>query len=104
MSKPKIDWSKNPHSKLDQDVSWLKAENSALRAEVERLLVRVAELSPASAPRPLKYWHEDIGTVLWWRFPVDEPPYVGSPCDDDWPGYHTHWTPIIVPDLRGGDK
>lgn len=37
MSKPKIDWSQNPHSKLDQDASWLKAENSTLRAEVEAL-------------------------------------------------------------------
>ncbi len=46
---------------------------------------------------PLSDWHEDIGAALWWRFPVEEPPYCGSPVCDDWPGYHTHWTPILVP-------
>jgi len=66
--------------------------------------------------RPLAEWHEDHGPVLWWRFPVDEPPYVGTPHDlgravvvelrawegstqtslmvGGWPGYHTHWTPL----------
>lgn len=46
---------------------------------------------------PLSDWHEDIGAALWWRFPVEEPPYCGSPTYEDWPGYHTHWTPILVP-------
>lgn len=74
--------------------------------------------------RPLAEWHEDDGPVLWWKFPIEEPPYVGTPLDlgfevviethiwtseseskDDpsgvrkffvggWPGYHTHWTPL----------
>ena len=51
----------------------------------------------AKQARPLSDWHEDIGAALWWRFPVEEPPYCGSPVCDDWPGYHTHWTPILVP-------
>lgn len=42
-------------------------------------------------------WHEDYGFVLWWILPVCEPPYVGCPLCDDWPGYHTHWTPIPLP-------
>lgn len=49
-------------------------------------------------PRPLEEWGEDYGDVLWWTFPIEEPPYVGSPLDEKWPGYHTHWTPIIVPE------
>lgn len=49
-------------------------------------------------PRPLDDWGEDYGDVLWWVFPIEEPPYVGSPLDEKWPGYHTHWTPIIVPE------
>ena len=53
----------------------------------------------ASRPRPLADWHDDLGCVLWWILPVEEPPYVGSPIDDDWPGYHTHFTPIVVPSL-----
>jgi hypothetical protein len=48
-------------------------------------------------PRPLDEWHEDIGDVLWWQFPVVEPPYCGSPIASDWPSYHTHWTPFRVP-------
>ena len=49
----------------------------------------------ATTPRPLPEWHEDIGPVLWWVFPVAEPPHAGTP--NDWPGYYTHWTPITVP-------
>ena len=69
--------------------------------------------------RTLAEWHEDDGPVLWWKFPLSEPPYVGSPLDTGfpvevtirdsvrgytytqhfggWPGYHTHWTPIPTP-------
>lgn len=45
-------------------------------------------------PTPLEDWHEDMGMQLWWMFPIAEPPYVGSPLCTDWPGYHTHFTPI----------
>lgn len=71
----------------------------------------------AEIARPLSEWTEDDGDVLWWRFPVTEAPYVGSPrclghtveawTQDSpeprvaarfmvggWPGYHTHWTPL----------
>jgi hypothetical protein len=70
-------------------------------------------LGAAERARPLAEWHEDIGDVLWWAFPVEEAPYVGSPLDlghtveahtpagmasrfmvGGWPGYHTHWTPL----------
>lgn len=47
--------------------------------------------------KPMNEWHEDHGDVLWWTLPVEEPPYCGSPLNSDWPGYHTHWTPIITP-------
>ena len=55
--------------------------------------------------RHLEEWGEDYGAVLWWKFPIEEPPYVGSPLDATWLGYHTHWTPITLPycgeDMRG---
>ena len=51
----------------------------------------------ATIARPISEWHEEIGDCLWWRFPIDEPPYVGSQLDDDWPGYHTHFTRIECP-------
>lgn len=47
--------------------------------------------------KPLEEWGEDYGDVLWWKFPIEEPPYVGSPLDEKWPAYHTHWTPIVIP-------
>lgn len=43
--------------------------------------------------RPRSEYHEDMGPVVWWAFPVNEPSWIGTPNDDDWPGYHTHWTP-----------
>ncbi len=49
--------------------------------------------------RPLAEWHDDCGPALWWKFPVEEPPYAGTPGDSGWPGYHTHWTPILLPPL-----
>lgn len=52
---------------------------------------------PQYAARPRDMWHGDHGSVLWWKFPVCEPPYVGSPLDDDFPEHVTHWTPIVVP-------
>jgi hypothetical protein len=53
------------------------------------------EYRAAAAPVaiPGERYHEDMGPVTWWRLPVDEPPWVGTPNDSDWPGYHTHFTP-----------
>lgn len=85
----------------------------AVVQEFTSLRARLAEAERRAAaavtPRPESEWHEDVGPVLWWRFPVSEPPYAGTPLDSDWPGYHTHWTPITVPVLaaptggEGGD-
>ncbi len=32
-------------------------------------------------PRPYYEWREDHGPVLWWLWPIEEAPYVGSPLD-----------------------
>ena len=53
--------------------------------------------------RLLEEWGEDYGDVLWWKFPIEEAPYVGSPLDENWPAYHTHWTPIVVPQPPKGE-
>lgn len=45
-------------------------------------------------PLPADAWYEEIGPVLWWCFPVEEAPWCGTPLGSDWPGYHTHWTPL----------
>jgi hypothetical protein len=56
---------------------------------------------------------DDMGVVLWWEFPIVGPPYLGTPYDKGideltgrtktffvggWPGYHTHFTLLAVPD------
>lgn len=41
-----------------------------------------------------RHYHEDMGPVLWWKFPICEPPWCGMPGDSDWPGYHTHFTAL----------
>ena len=48
--------------------------------------------------RLAKYWDEDLGDCLWWDFPVEEPPYCGTPLDDDFPKYKTHFTELHIPD------
>lgn len=53
--------------------------------------------------KPADQWHEDDGPVLWWRVPIEEPPYCGTPLDALFPpGYYTHFSRlprIIFPDL-----
>jgi hypothetical protein len=44
--------------------------------------------------RPLDEWDEDMGDVLWFMFPIEKAPWVGTPLDLKWPGHHTHWTPL----------
>lgn len=59
--------------------------------------------------RPIEEWHEDIGDCLWWRFPIEEPPYCGSPLDHDWAeygydNYYTHFTEIVIPVLKESEE
>lgn len=35
--------------------------------------------------------------IYWWKFPIEEPPYCGSPLDVDFPDYVIHFTRIIMP-------
>lgn len=84
------------------------------------LAVLAEEALDLKRPRPIAEYHEDMGPVLWWKFPIEEPPYVGAPNHlgftveaelvlrkhrkqqtrgirmmvGGWPGYHTHWTPL----------
>jgi hypothetical protein len=47
-------------------------------------------------------YHEDDSAVLWWLFPIVEPPYVGTPSDSSWPFEESdepdlYWTRLDVP-------
>lgn len=63
--------------------------------------LRASQAPAVGAPllaRAKAEWHEDDGPVLWWAWNgnsrgwADETPWIGTPLDDDWPGWHTHWT------------
>lgn len=58
----------------------------------------LTELLESAIPIPAGEWHEELNHVIWWRLPVEEPPYVGSPLCDDWTeDYYTHFTKLIEP-------
>ena len=85
---------------LEQQGKQLKKAQDELAEEREVLIVR-----------PMAEWHEDCGPVLWWHFPVCEPPEVGygpgsGKCNSDGTptgcakgiesGWLTHWSHIPV--------
>lgn len=54
--------------------------------------------------RPISEWCEELGDCLWWKVPIDEPPYCGSPLNDDFPWYVTHFTQLINLDWSDEDE
>lgn len=84
----------NPHDALSPPPSAPELAQM-LAAEVESFftLVQVGE-----------YEQDDDGEVLWWRVPIEEPPYCGTPGDSTWPDvdddYFTHYTRFPVPDPK----
>ncbi|MDT2770975.1 DUF1642 domain-containing protein [Enterococcus pseudoavium] len=79
--------------------SWDRGHNEGLKSAV----IVVSNLPTVDEPTKViahlaEKWHEDIGPVLWWNFPVEEPPYCGTPLDDDFPKYKTHFTELHMPD------
>lgn len=93
---------------------------TAAKERMRWLSVQLALATMPQVARPLSEWHEDMGDVLWWKFPITEAPWVGTPLDlglpvesqvslathgkqrtrtakmnvGGWPGYHTHFTPL----------
>lgn len=61
-------------------------EISLTEPQAEKVEARLAE-----------HWNEDMGDVLWWDFPVEEPPYCGTPLDEHFPKYKTHFSMIDMP-------
>jgi len=100
----------SPEGDVGELVAWLGVVSEQFRlAELDpeadqtdraaTLLEQLSAAAPAVVPVaiPGEQWHEDDGACLWWRFEIDEAPYVGDPRDSDWPGYHTHFTRIVCP-------
>lgn len=60
---------------------------------------QLGKLEDMLEPKSINEWHEDDGDCMWWEFPIEEPPYCGTPLDCDFPSYVTHFTRIIMPIL-----
>lgn len=75
----------------------LMLENSRLNDEVEALKADKQAHELIVAPVHIDKWCEELGDVLWWKFPIVEPPYCGQPIDCDWPDCHTHFTLLFCP-------
>jgi len=63
---------------------------------------RLAKYEEYNTLRPVEEWHEDYGDCLFWKLPIMEPPYCGSPLDSVWEErgydeYFTHFTRLTPP-------
>ncbi|ULQ47448.1 hypothetical protein JN531_003990 [Flagellatimonas centrodinii] len=82
------------------------ADEMALRSQCGAMTAHIAKLQAAldeaQKVRTLGDYHEDYGPVVWWTKPCNEPAWIGTPLDDTWPGYHTHWTkhPAVPDELQ----
>lgn len=48
-------------------------------------IAEIEKLRAVYVARPADEWHEDMGPVLWWTDPIDEPPHVGGQTDLGYP-------------------
>lgn len=102
-----IAWTPGPNLFKDWCAQWFgpDSDDDYLAKAVFNLppmaqVFKEAAPQPAPAPliaRSLAEWHEDDGCVAWWAWNgrewAGEPAWIGNPNCEDWPGYHTHWTP-----------
>lgn len=93
--------------KSEENLKHFPKESQGYAANEARIIaynIAINKLEQIEEPKPEKvearlaeHWHEDIGDVLWWNFPVEEPPYCGTPLDEHFPKYKTHFTTIDMP-------
>lgn len=101
---------------LKHDEDWLKrniytdlhdgkADAESIKDDCHCYLEHMHRFHPADE------WHDELGDVLWYKLPVAESPYVGSPLDVGWydepvhilskgetnAEYYTHFQHIYTP-------
>lgn len=99
-----------PHCGKNLETSYCEDRVYLVRCQCCKTISIVAGNSPKDAASkigivaiPAEDWHEDYGDCLWWHFPIEEPPYLGSPISFDRygnetvPKWCTHFTPIYIP-------
>lgn len=89
---------------------------NVLFSDEERLLGATVSYDAKRVPEPIILyeahdWGEDDSNVIWWTFPIAEPPYVGTPIDSDWPFGENYekrgdlrWQRLTVPIIDGDDQ
>lgn len=115
---------KTPEQMMQAEIDTLRERRDDLlranNAFEERARQAERAIKAMTTLRPASEYYEDMGPVLWWRLPITEAPYVGSPLDvgitvevtlrsaDDpgsqiltrnvggWPGHYeyTHFSPL----------
>ena len=75
-----------------QDDRFLKTSVRYGMHIVEKEVLTLSEIGKmATELFTLEEWGEDDGECLWWKLPIEESPYVGSPLDINFPNYVTHF-------------
>ena len=93
--------------KSEESLKHFPKESQGYAANEARIIaynIAINKLEQIDVPQPEKveahlaeHWNEDVGDVLWWNFPVEEPPYCGTPLDEHFPKYKTHFSMIDMP-------
>lgn len=74
---------------------------AAIPAAIDKAM---KDIDKSRQPKHFSDYHEDFGFVIWWRAPICEPPWVGSPNCDNWPFDFEEegslwWTQLVTPDI-----
>ena len=83
---------------------WKETVGVDLVETLPRALRRLLESNRAKASayetlHPAETWTEEDSYVIWWRVPIEESPYIGTPNDTSWiDDYYTHWS--VLPRAR----
>lgn len=89
------DRAEKAESDLAAEVAGWKSLHDNNEACIQRLQSDLAAARAALRPRPESEWHEDMGDVLWFHFPIQEPPWVGTPLTSTWiEDWYTHFIPL----------
>ncbi|MBI6727217.1 hypothetical protein YA0089_26745 [Pseudomonas viridiflava] len=66
---------------------------------VQDVIDDAARLDALTRVRPRSVWAPSDGPVLWWKLPVESPPFLGVPSDDLCLPDFSHWTPLPSPSI-----
>ena len=110
---------KNLPQEIEVELTYVGDGNASDAIVLDNQVIPEIVDAVTGRPRRFEEWNEDeYGPALWWEFPIEEPPYCGTPLDCDWPWSRTdanayeniRWTLVRLPrcdiqgDLRTEDR